>query len=56
VVLMEAGAAKARGAKPLARLVAYAHTGLDPKIMGVGPISATKLALKKPASPSTTWT
>ena len=47
VVLMEAGTAKARGAKPMARLVAYAHTGLDPKIMGVGPISATHAALKK---------
>jgi acetyl-CoA C-acetyltransferase len=47
VVLMEAGAAKARGAKPMARLVAYAHTGLDPKIMGVGPISATHAVLKK---------
>ncbi len=47
VVLMEAGAAKARGAKPLARLVGYAHTGLDPKIMGVGPISATQAVLKK---------
>jgi acetyl-CoA C-acetyltransferase len=47
VVLMEAGAAKARGAKPMARLVAYAHTGLDPKIMGVGPISATQAVLKK---------
>jgi len=47
VVLMEAGAAKARGAKPLARLVGYAHTGLDPKIMGVGPISATQAVLKR---------
>jgi acetyl-CoA C-acetyltransferase len=47
VVLMEAGAAKARGAKPLARLVSYAHTGLDPKIMGMGPVSASRLALKK---------
>jgi acetyl-CoA C-acetyltransferase len=47
VVLMEAGTAKARGAKPLARLVGYAHTGLDPKIMGVGPISATHAVLKK---------
>ena len=44
---MEAGAAKARGAKPLARLVGYAHTGLDPKIMGAGPISATLAVLKK---------
>ena len=47
VVLMEAGAAKARGAKPMARLVGYAHTGLDPKIMGVGPISATQAVLKR---------
>ena len=47
LVLMEAGAAKARGAKPMARLVGYAHTGLDPKIMGVGPISATQAVLKK---------
>ena len=47
VVLMDAAAAKARGAKPMARLVGYAHTGLDPKIMGVGPISATLAVLKK---------
>ena len=47
VVLMDAAAAKARGAKAMARLVGYAHTGLDPKIMGVGPISATQAVLKK---------
>ncbi len=47
VVLMEAGAAKARGARPLARLVAYAHAGVDPKYMGIGPVPATQLALKK---------
>jgi acetyl-CoA C-acetyltransferase len=47
VVLMEAGAAKARGAKPLARLVAYAHAGVDPKYMGIGPVPATQAALKK---------
>ena len=47
VVLMEAKAAQARGAKPLARLVSYAHTGLDPKIMGMGPVSASRLALQK---------
>ena len=47
VVLMEAGAAKARGAKPLARLVAYAHAGVDPKYMGIGPVPATQTALKK---------
>jgi acetyl-CoA C-acetyltransferase len=47
VVLMETGAAKARGAKPLARLVAYAHAGVDPKYMGIGPVPASQLALKK---------
>jgi acetyl-CoA C-acetyltransferase len=47
VVLMDAKTAQARGLAPMARLVGYAHTGLDPKIMGVGPISATQAVLKK---------
>ena len=47
VVLMEAGVAKARGAKPLGRLVAYAHAGVDPKYMGIGPVPASQLALKR---------
>ena len=47
VVLMEAAVAKARGLKPLARLVAYAHAGVDPKYMGIGPVPATQMALKK---------
>ena len=47
VVLMEAGVAKARGLKPMARLVAYAHAGVDPKYMGIGPVPATQMALKK---------
>ena len=47
VVLMEAATAKARGIKPLARLVAYAHAGVDPKYMGIGPVPATRLALQK---------
>ena len=47
VVLMEAGAAKARGLKPMARLVSYAHAGVDPKYMGIGPVPASKLALQK---------
>ena len=47
VVLMEAGVARARGLAPMARLVGYAHTGLDPRIMGVGPISATQAVLRK---------
>ena len=47
VVLMEARVAKARGLKPLARLVAYAHAGVDPQYMGIGPVPASKLALQK---------
>jgi len=47
VLLMEAGTARARGLAPMARLVGYAHTGLDPKIMGVGPISATRKVLER---------
>lgn len=47
VLLMTAKAAKARSAKPMARLVAYAHAGVDPKYMGMGPVPATQLALKK---------
>ena len=47
VVLMEAGVAAARGLKPMARLVAYAHAGVDPKYMGIGPVPATQAALKK---------
>jgi acetyl-CoA C-acetyltransferase len=47
VVLMEKSVALARGLKPLARLVAYAHAGVDPKYMGIGPVPATQTALKK---------
>ena len=47
VVLMEAATAKARGLQPLARLVAYAHAGVDPKYMGIGPVPATRKALEK---------
>jgi acetyl-CoA C-acetyltransferase len=47
VVMMEAGAAKTRGLKPLARLVAYAHAGVDPQVMGLGPIPAVKRVFEK---------
>ncbi len=47
VVLMERGTAQARGLKPMARLVAYAHAGVDPKYMGIGPVPATQKALQK---------
>ena len=47
VLLMEAAAAKARGARPLARLVGYAHAGVEPSIMGIGPVPATRQVLQK---------
>ncbi len=47
VVLMEAKTAEKRGAKPLARLVAYGHAGVEPTVMGLGPIPAVKSAMKK---------
>ena len=46
VVLMEAKTAQARGLQPMARLVAYAHAGVDPKYMGIGPVPATQKALQ----------
>ncbi len=46
VVLMEKSVAEKRGLKPLARLVAYAHAGVDPKYMGIGPVPASQKALK----------
>lgn len=46
-VLMEAGAAERAGLQPLARLVSYAVAGVDPSIMGTGPIPAVRLALKR---------
>ncbi len=47
VVLMEAGEARQRGLKPLGRLVAYAHAGVEPKYMGIGPIPAVKKVLER---------
>lgn len=47
VVLMERSAAEKAGAKPMARMVAYAHAGVEPTIMGIGPVPATKKALEK---------
>jgi acetyl-CoA C-acetyltransferase len=47
VVLMSADEAKKRGAKPLARIVSWATAGVDPAIMGTGPIPASRMALEK---------
>ena len=47
VVLMTASEAVKRGKTPLARIVSWAHAGVDPKIMGSGPIPASRAALKR---------
>jgi acetyl-CoA C-acetyltransferase len=47
VVLMERGAAQRKGIKPMARLLAYGHAGVDPKYMGIGPVPAVKKALAR---------
>jgi acetyl-CoA C-acetyltransferase len=47
VVLMEKEAAAKAGLKPMARLVSYGLAGVDPKIMGIGPVPAVKRALAK---------
>ena len=47
VVLMERGAAERRGYKPLARLVGYAHAGVEPRYMGIGPVPAVRRLLER---------
>ena len=47
VALMSLAEAKKRGIAPLARIVSWAHAGVDPSIMGTGPIPASKKALEK---------
>jgi len=47
VILMRASEAERRGITPLARIVSWAHAGVDPSIMGTGPIPASRKALDK---------
>jgi len=47
VILMSAKKAEALGLKPLARIKAYSSAGIDPKIMGMGPLPASQLCLAK---------
>ena len=47
VVLMSADEAKRRGITPLARIASWAQAGVDPSVMGTGPIPASRAALKK---------
>ncbi|MFV9650409.1 acetyl-CoA C-acyltransferase family protein [Pseudomonas citrulli] len=47
LVLATGAAVGANNLRPLARLVTYAHAGVEPELMGLGPIPATRLALKR---------
>jgi acetyl-CoA C-acetyltransferase len=47
VVIMSAAAAKAQGVTPLARVIGWATAGVDPRIMGIGPVPAVKKLLAK---------
>lgn len=47
VLLMDGKTVERRGAKPLGRLVAYAHAGVEPTIMGIGPVPATQKVLQR---------
>ena len=47
VLLMSSREAERRGLEPLARIVSYATAGVDPSIMGIGPVSASRKALDK---------
>ncbi len=47
LVLMERTVAEKRGLKPMARLVSYGHAGVDPKLMGIGPVPSSRIALEK---------
>ena len=47
LVMATANAVQANNLRPLARLVSYAHAGVEPELMGLGPIPATRLALKR---------
>ena len=47
VLLMNSDEAEKQGIEPLARIVSYSTAGLDPKIMGIGPVFASKIALDK---------
>jgi acetyl-CoA C-acetyltransferase len=47
VVLMEKSVAAKKGLQPMARFVAYGHAGIDPRIMGLGPVTAVQRVLAK---------
>ena len=55
-VLCDAETAERKGLEPMGRLVAYAHAGVEPKYMGIGPVPASARCSRRPTSRSTTST
>ncbi|SAL81857.1 beta-ketothiolase [Caballeronia arvi] len=55
LVMMEHMTAEQRGLEPLARLVSYAHAGVAPRYMGIGPVPATRAALQRAGYVCRTW-
>ena len=47
LVMATGAAVQSNNLRPLARLVSYAHAGVEPELMGLGPVPATRLALKR---------
>jgi len=47
VVLADSAFAEAHGLQPMGRLVAYSHAGVEPRIMGIGPVPAVRMVLEK---------
>lgn len=47
VLMMEEGQARRQGLKPMGKLRAWAHAGVDPQLAGMGPVPSTRLALKR---------
>jgi acetyl-CoA C-acetyltransferase len=47
VTLMSANAAAARGIKPMARILGWGHAGVEPEVMGLGPVHAVPIALQR---------
>jgi len=47
LVLMSEDEAQRRGLEPLARIASWAHAGVDPQVMGIGPVPATRRALER---------
>ena len=55
VMVVSRGFAEANGLRPLAKIKSMATAGVPPRVMGIGPVPATKRPSSGPGSPWTTW-